>query len=82
MAGYRVKSAFCIVYLIRQLIVRNFNKSKTQERSGENNLKIKTADIYGITDYNYMDQSKRVYKFILNILLHNYIFYIFNNTKY
>jgi hypothetical protein len=31
-------------------------------------------DIYGITEYSYVDQSKREYKIILKNLLHNYIF--------
>ena len=71
---------FCFVYIIRKLTVGNFNKFKAQGWKSEKFYK-KSTDIYGITEYSYVDQSKRAYKFILNILLHNYIFYIFNNTK-
>jgi len=81
MAGYVVNWRFCIVYIIGQLTVTNFNKFKSQGRKSENKFYIKTADIYGITEYSYVDQSERECKFILNILLHNYIFYIFRNTK-
>jgi len=81
MAGYRVNCTFCIVYIIRQLLVSNFNKFKAQGRKSENKFYIKTADIYGITECSYVDQSKRAYKFILNISLHNYNVYTFNNTE-
>jgi len=80
MTDYILNSPFCIVYIIRQLIVSNFIKFKAQGRKSEYKFYIKTTGIYGITEYSYEVQSKRAYKFILNILLHNYIFYIFNNT--
>jgi hypothetical protein len=32
MAGYRVKCTFCIVYIIRQLVVKNFKKFKAEGR--------------------------------------------------
>jgi len=72
MAGYRVNCTFCIVYIIRQLVVKSFKKFKAKGRKSENKFYIKTANIYGITECSYVDQSKRAYKFI---------FYIFNNTK-
>ena len=81
MADYRVNCTVCIVYIIRQLIVRNFNAYKSQGRKSENKFYIKTADIYGTKEYSYVDQSKRAYKFILNISLHNYNVYTFNNTE-
>jgi len=58
----------------------NFNKFKAQGRKTENKFYIKTAGIYGITEYSYWDQSKRASEFILNVLLHNYTLHIFNST--
>jgi len=47
---------YCLYY---STINSNFNKFKAQGRKGENKLYIKTADIYGITEYSNLDQSKR-----------------------
>ena len=79
MARYRVNCKLRIVYIIRQLIVFSTIPRHKDEKVKKKNY-IKTTDIYGVTEYTNLDQIKRACKFILNILLHNYIFYILNNT--
>jgi hypothetical protein len=61
MANFSLNSSFCVVYIIVQLIVGNLNKFKAQGRKSENKFYIKTADIYGKTEYSYLDQSKGAY---------------------